>query len=477
YRPSTTRSVLRVFKVFFDGILINCVIMASVTLAMTKIIKAILHLSESPVITIPVVGDITSTGILLLILGGSAVLYSCLSGLYGVVYTDLFQFVLAMIGCIGLSILVYVDASRSEGGMVALLSSSPGFTDSSIKFFPDFTSMDILSFTFVVYIFVGITGDQGSGYFVQRLLATRSEKDSFLAFLWYNICHYVLRPWPWILVGLLSLHYLPDLKDSESAFPLMMDKFLPVGLKGIMVASLLAAFMSTIDTMLNCGSSYLVNDLYRPFIKPGKTQRHYVFVSRISMIVLTIIALIVTTKLTGILNAYKYLSVILGGTGTVLIARWYWWRVNAITEVVAIVASFIVGNAVEILLPSTEGADLFAIRVLITTLSVTVLWVVVALFTSKQPNDKTIEFYSKLKVPGIGWKRVRDITNINSTDGKFRYNFLGWISCVFFLYSLMLGIGKCLFHQWHWAGVYLVTAMISGYLLKYSISKISFMSK
>ncbi len=475
YEASTARSFLRVFKVFFDGILVNCTIVASVTLAMAKILKAMLHLSETPIVDIPLFGPLTPTGLLLIVLGGSAVLYSCMSGLYGVVYTDLLQFALAMIGCIGLSVLVYVDADKG-GGILEKLSSSPGFNDTTLNFFPDLSSMDMFSFAFVVYIFVGITGAQGNGYFVQRLLATRSEKDSFLAFLWYNICHYVFRPWPWIIVGLLSLHYLPDLQDSESAFPLMMDRFLPVGLKGVMVASLLAAFMSTIDTMLNCGSSYIINDLYRPFLNKGKDAKHYVFASRISMILLTVIAMIITTKLTSILDAYKYLSVILGGTGTVMIARWYWWRVNAVSEISAIVGSFVVGNMMEVFLPSTETTDYYAVRVLVSTVGVTAVWVIVALLTSKKPDAQAIEFCRQVKVPGPGWQKVRVMERMKTPESSLKQSLLGWGLCVIFVYSLMLGIGKCIFQQWHWAGFYAAATILTGIGLKRSIAKMGFIS-
>lgn len=251
YEPSTVRSALRIFKVVFDGILVNCIIMASVTFAMAKVIQVLLDLSPTPLFSFPLVGGVTSTALVLFLLAGTAVLYASLSGLYGVVYTDLIQFGLAMIGSIGLAAMTYIDAA-GDAGIVAKLAAVPDFNADFLRFFPDITSFDLLTMTFMVYIFV--TWWQyapGNGYFVQRLLATRSENDAFLAFLWYNLCHYVVCSWPWIFVGLLSLHYLPQLDHPESAFPEMIDLFLPVGLKGIMVASLLAAFMSTLDTHLN----------------------------------------------------------------------------------------------------------------------------------------------------------------------------------------------------------------------------------
>lgn len=474
YEPSRATSLLRVFKVFFHGVLINCIVMASVTLAMVKIIKVLLNFSDTAVCNLPLFGNVTPTVVLLFVLGGSAVLYSTLSGLYGVVYTDLIQFALAMIGSITLVVIVYVDALRGSS-LMAKLSTSPDFKPIMLNFFPDLSSFNLLTFTFFVYVFVAWWAHaSGSGYFVQRLLATRSEKDSFLSLVWFNISNYVLRPWPWIVVGLLSLHYLPHLEDPESAFPHMINLFMPVGLKGIMIASLLAAFMSTLDTLLNMGTSYLINDFYQPFINKHKTSKHYVRVSRICMILLTITGLIVTSKLTSILGTYKYLGVIWSGVGTLLIARWYWWRVNAYSEITAIVASFIVANYLQIKLPSTEGTDLFAVRVVISITVVTIAWVAVTLLTSKKPTKQTLAFYSQVKVGGPGWKKVRQLTGIQPITAQFKENFIAWLSCNFFLFSLLLGIGKFIFHDWVSGLIYMGIMMVSGYILKKYMGKMRF---
>jgi len=248
YEPTPENHLLRIFKVFFDGVYINCVIMASVTLAMAKVFKVVLGLSDQALYHLPLIGDVTPTGLLLCVLGSTAVLYSALSGLYGVVYTDLIQFALAMTGSILLAIIVYVNISTGDG-LHANLESAPGFDRAVLNFLPDLSHWDTAVFTFLVFIGVSWwSAAPGNGYTVQRMLSTRSERDSFLAFLWYNICHYLLRPWPWIIVGVCSLYYFPELADPEASFPSMIAKFMPVGLKGVMVASLLAAFMSTLDT-------------------------------------------------------------------------------------------------------------------------------------------------------------------------------------------------------------------------------------
>ncbi len=475
YKPSKVTSALRMFKVLFDGILINCTVMASVTLAMAKILKVLLELPETPLFSVPPFGQVTWTAVLLLLLAAVAVLYSALSGLYGVVYTDLIQFGLAMIGSIGLAVIVYIDASKGEG-MLEKLSAAPGFKGNFLNFFPDLSFSSLMTFTFFVYVFVTWWyRAPGNGYYVQRLLATRSEKDSFLAFLWFNVCQYIIRPWPWILVGLLSLSYLPDLGDPEHSFPAMINRFLPTGLKGIMVASLLAAFMSTIDTHLNWGTSYLVNDLYQPFIRPGKSPRHYVVVSRIGMLVFTAAALIVTTKLTSVLGAYKYIGVMYGGVGTVMIARWYWWRVNAYSEIAAIVASLLVGNLAQVLLASTPGRDLYAVRVVVTISIVTPVWVLVTLLTTrKRPDGHTISFYSKMKIPGAGWRKVRDFAGIQARPGEFTENLVAWLTSLVFLYSLTLGIGKLLFHEWTAGAACVCLAIVSGRVLSKLMGKMRF---
>jgi SSS family solute:Na+ symporter len=476
YPPTKAVSVLRIFKVFFDGVLVNCIVMASVTLAMAKIIKALLHLPDVALFHVPFLGKVDAAGVVLLVLGATALIYSALSGLYGVVYTDLLQFVLAMAGSIGLPVYVYVDGSAGTGWMEKL-AAAPEFKQDFLNILPDLASFDLVTFTFLVYVFVTWWARApGNGYYVQRLLATRSEKDSALAFLWFNICQYVIRPWPWIIVGLLSLHYLPHLEDPESSFPMMIDLFLPAGLKGIMVASLLAAFMSTIDTHLNWGTSYLINDLYKPFVNPHQTAKHYVLISRIGMVLLMAAALLVTTLLTSVLGAYKYLGVMFGGIGTVMIARWYWWRVNAYSEIAAIATSLLAANSVQIALPSTPATDWFAVRVVVTIGSVTLVWVIVTLLTSsKTPDQHTAAFYAKMRIPGPGWKKVAQAAGVEPIAGEFVRNLIAWLLCVAFIFSATLGLGKFVLLQWKWGLVFVAAAIVAGCGLRRTMRGMKFM--
>jgi SSS family solute:Na+ symporter len=254
----------------------------------------------------------------------------------------------------------------------------------------------------------------------------------------------------------------------------MIARFMPIGLKGLVVTSLFAAFMSSIDTQLNLGTSYLINDFYRPYVSKNKSPRHYVLASRIVMILMTLAAILVATKLKSVFTAWKYIVVIVGGLGTVMIARWYWWRVNAYSEISAMVTCFFVANGAAILLPSTENADFFAVRLVITVTAVAAVWVLVTFLTSKQPDKTTIEFYTKMKIGGPGWKKVRQLTGIEPIAGEFKQSCVGWLSCTVFILGLMLSIGRFLFHQWLLGVVYLLISLIAGFVLKRVLSRIKF---
>ncbi|MAI66741.1 MAG: hypothetical protein CMJ26_02550 [Phycisphaerae bacterium] len=434
YGPGPITKLLRVFKSFFQGVFVNCVVMAAVTLAMVKITTVLLGIQPE------------HTWIVLLVLGLVGLLYSAMSGLYGVVYTDMVQFSLAMIGSIGLAVLAYIDASSGEG-MMAKLAASSDFKPELLEFFPRYDEISWPLFTFIVYIMVlWWASAPGKGYSVQRLLATKSERDAKLAFLWYAFLHYVMRPWPWIVVGILSLIYFPQVEDSEHVFPLMIDHFLPTGLKGIMVAAMLAAFMSTIDTHLNWGASYLVNDVYEPYIKPNATPRHYVWIARFTMVFIMAAAIVATTLIPDILSAFKFIAVFFAGIGTVMIARWFWWRVNARTELASLIATVLLGSIVLVFLQDTEK-DLFGLRVLVMAFGVSAIWIPVAFLTSKQPSKAAIAFHNKMQIGGTGWNAISTVP-AELTAGIYE-----WIIVMALLLCILLGTGKLLFHEWLVGGI------------------------
>ncbi len=446
YGPGPITKILRIFKSFFQGIFVNCVVMAAVTLAMVKITTVLLGIDPS------------QTWIVLLVLGFVGLLYSAMSGLYGVVYTDIVQFSLAMIGSIGLAVIAYIDASSGEG-MMAKLAASSDFKPELLQFFPRYDEMSWPLFTFVVYVMVlWWASAPGKGYSVQRLLATKSERDAKLAFLWYAFLHYVMRPWPWIVVGILSLIYFPEVEDTEHVFPLMIDHFLPTGLKGIMVAAMLAAFMSTIDTHLNWGASYIVNDVYEPYIKPHASQRHYVWVARFTMIFIMAAAIVATTLIPDILSAFKFIGVFFAGIGTVMIARWFWWRVNATTELTSLVATVVLGTFVLIFLPNYEvdgeTVDLFGLRVLIMTFGVAAVWIPIAMTSSTVPSEAAVAFHKKMQIGGAGWNAITKV------PAELKTGLFEWVVVMALLLCILLGTGKLLFHEWLVGGILIGFAAI-----------------
>jgi len=442
--PITT--VLRIFKSFFQGVGINCVIMAAVTLAMVKITTVLLGI------------DPQHTWIVLLVLGLVGLLYSAMSGLYGVVYTDIVQFSLAMVGSIGLAIIAYIDASSGDG-LMSKLTTATEFKPELLQFFPRYDEISWPLFTFIVYIMVlWWASAPGKGYSVQRLLATKSERDAKLAFLWYAFLHYVMRPWPWIVVGILSLIYFPTVDDPENVFPLMIDHFLPTGLKGIMVAAMLAAFMSTIDTHLNWGASYLVNDVYQPYMVKNATQNHYVWIARFVMVFIMAGAIIATTLIPDILSAFKFIGVFFAGIGTVMIARWFWWRVNAQTELASLIATVLVGTLVLVFVPNLEidgeAVDRFGLRILITTFGVAAIWIPVALLSSTEPSSAAIAFHNKMQIGGIGWNKISPV------HSELKVGLYEWVLVMSLLLCILLGTGKLLFHEWLVGGILMSVAAL-----------------
>jgi SSS family solute:Na+ symporter len=487
YEPSVATNLLRIGRGAFDGVFVNCVIAGSVTLGMLKVLTTVLNLSDQPLFELPLIGGVTAQLLLLLVLASFTLLYTLLAGLYGVVYTDVFQFLLAMLGSVALAVICYVDASKGPG-LLANLAAAPHFKESLLGFFPRFAQFDLTTFAFFVYVGMMWWFSAPSGsFYVQRMLSTKNEGEAAKAFLWYNVCQYVLRPWPWIIVGLVSLIYFPDLKgpDAENAYPAMVSKFLPLGLKGIMVASLMAAYMSTVSSHLHLGVSYLVNDIYQPYLVQGRSQRHYVIASQIGMLALSVVAVFITTQLKGITEVYKFLAVYWCGMGTVLIARWYWWRVNAWTEVTALATSIgcifalhteAAGGALirlceglGLLAPGAENPDLMTVRVALTTVVVTTAWIAAALWTgSKEPPAKTLEFYRKLRVPGPGWARVARLVGIEPVRGELGRGTAAWLVSIVWLYSSLLGIGALLFHQWLGGALLLTLALGTGWwVLRY----------
>ncbi len=431
---------LRGFRALYLGLLINCIILGWVNLAMAKILQLVFTISKGEALWI-VVGLIVLT---------SAI--STLSGLWGVLVTDLFQFVIKM----GMVIVLAVVAVNAVGGIEAmkakLVAAGRG---SALGFVPEIGSVWMPMLTFFVYIAVNwwatwYPGAEpgGGGYVAQRMLSAKDERHSLLATLWFNIAHYAVRPWPWILVALASLILFPGLKDPETGYIRVMIDYLPSSLRGLMVAAFAAAFMSTIATQLNWGASYLVNDFYRRFVRRDAGEPHYVLASRLATALLTVISAAVAFRIESIGGAWKLLIITGAGTGAVLLLRWYWWRINAWSEVSAMITAFVVS----VLLQTVGGLDSdlpldFARIVLVTVAVTTVVWLVVTFATPPETDATLVAFYRRTRPSRLGWgpvaARAPDVRP--SADGLA--NLLDWVAGCVLVYGALFGVGKLLLHD------------------------------
>jgi solute:Na+ symporter, SSS family len=382
---------------------------------------------------------------------------STLSGLWGVLVTDVFQFVIKM----GMVIVLAVYAVRAVGGIDAMktklvvLDAARAGNGSVLSFVPDLNSAWMPMITFFVFISLNwwstwYPGAEpgGGGYIAQRMFCARDEKNSLLATLWFNVAHYAVRPWPWILVALASLILFPGLKDPETGYVRVLIAYLPPSLRGLMVAAFAAAYMSTIATQLNWGASYLVNDFYRRFWKPAESPRHYVAASQIATVILTIVSAVVTLYLDSIAGAWKMLLVTGAGTGGVLLLRWYWWRINAWSEVSAMIAAFVVSLTLQggFHMDSDDPRS-FAWIMIITVSITTAVWLTVTLLTPPEPREVLLAFYRKTRPSAGGWKPIAKLApEIKPVRDGFA-NLLDWIAGCVLIYGVLFGTGKLLLHE------------------------------
>lgn len=288
---------------------------------------------------------------------------------------------------------------------------------------------------------------------VQRMLATKNEHHSFLAVLWFCFLHYVLRPWPWILVGLVSLVVFPDLADKELGYPMMIVEYLPAGLLGLMVASMLAAFMSTIDTLLNWGVSLLVNDCYKPFLNRDADNRHYVRVSRLLVVVMMIAGGATAYAMQTIRGAWELFFGMTVGIGGVFIMRWWWWRVNAWSEIAAWLATAVVYVGLHFLIPGIP----FGLHLTVTALASTAGWILVALLTPPTNEATLLAFYEKVRPAAPGWGPIARRSSARWREEAWR-DVVGWCAGLVAIYGGLFGVGKLVLGDWGSGTVYLVLA-------------------
>jgi len=456
---------LRGFRALYLGVPINCIILGWVNLAMVKILTLTLGVTKAQALWI-VLGIIALTSFI-----------SALAGLWGVLVTDLFQFVLKMT----MIIILAIAAVRAVGGidLMKLKLSQIHRAGSALSFVPDLNSAWMPMITFLVYISVNwwavwYPGAEpgGGGFVAQRMFCAKDEKNSLLATLWFNIAHYGLRPWPWILVGLASILLYPDLKDKESGYVLVMVNYLPAALRGLMLAGFAAAFMSTIGTNLNWGASYLVNDFYRRFVRKDATEGHYVAMSQVATVFLTIISAVVTYYMDTIAGAWKLLIVTGAGTGTVLILRWYWWRINAWSEVSAMAAAFAASLTLQLAFGlSSDDPIGFAYIMLYTVGFTTVVWLVVTFMTAPEPTDKLLSFYRKVHPWTLGWAPVAKLAPEIPRTRDFAYNLMDWLCGCVMIYGLLFGIGKIVLADFGSGLMFLVAGLAAGAVIYWDLSR------
>jgi Na+/proline symporter len=440
---------LRGFRSLYLGVFFNVMIMATVTLAAIKIGGVLLGVDKYEVV---------------LLAGTVTVLYSATSGLWGVVVTDLMLFVVAMVGSVAAA--YYAVIQPEVGGLTGLFT-SPALQD-KLSFLPDFSDWRTAVGVFIIPVAVQwwstwYPGAEpgGGGYVAQRMLAARNEREAMGATLWFNVAHYALRPWPWVLVALASLLVYPTLESIQVAFPNVdpsiirhdlaypaMLVFLPSGLLGLVVASLAAAYMSTISTHLNWGASYVVDDFYRRFINDHEEDRHYVMVGRITTVGLIILAGIVSLWLNNALQAFQILLQIGAGTGLVFLLRWFWWRVNAWSEVAAMLVSFTVAIYFELIhvhlgFPALDPYLKLIIGVAITTVG----WVTVTFLTQPAPEETLRNYYRKIRPFGKGWREILslDPEEPGPDQGTLAAGFLGWFLGLVSVYGALFGTGYLLY--------------------------------
>jgi len=381
---------------------------------------------------------------------------STLSGLWGVLVTDLFQFFLKMT----MVILLAFYAVRAVGGMDALtaklaaLSAAKG-GGSILAFTPEIGSAWMPMIAFFVYIAVNwwatwYPGAEpgGGGYIAQRIFCAKDEKNSLLATLWFSIAHYAIRPWPWILTALASLVLYPTLVDKESGFikTIVDPAVFPPCLRGVMIAAFAAAYMSTIATQLNWGASYLVNDFYRRFLVRGGAERHYVRVSQAATLLLMVASCVVTYYQTSISGAWKLLMAVGAGTGSVFIMRWFWWRINAWSEVSAMAASFVVSLTLMYGWHfNTDDPRQFAISLLITVAAATAAWLTTTFLTAPEAEAKLLAFYRKVRPSPTLWGPIARLApEIRPPQDILRNLGDAAAGCVM-IYMTLFGVGKIIF--------------------------------
>jgi solute:Na+ symporter, SSS family len=452
-------AVLRGFRALYLAIPINLIILGWVTRAMIKILTISLGLHDVRVLGFTVSGEVLAVGICFII----TVAYSAGAGMWAVLWTDLIQFVIKMSAVIILA----VYAVRAVGGMAALkagLSTHFGSADAALSVLPlKVTTSGIEAYAWMpllaLFVFLSVqwwaawypgAEPGGGGYIAQRIFSAKTERDGVLATLFFNVAHYAIRPWPWIITGLCAVILYPAgigvTHDHEAAYVQAFVDLLPTPWRGFMMAGFAAAYMSTVGTQLNWGASYLVNDFYKRFLNRTASEKHYVSMSRLATVLLFLASAVVTMHLQTIEGAWKFLLALGSGTGLVLILRWYWWRINAWSEISAMIASFAVSlAAISFIKPHFADTDFRgdAWVMIVTVVVSTIVWIVVTFATKPEPEATLESFYRRVRPGGPGWATVSTRAGFGRESipgGALAWT--NWIAGIVAVYATLFGIGK-----------------------------------
>ncbi len=458
----TPAAALRIFRALYLAIPINLIILGWVTRAMIKILTISLGLHDVTLLGLTVSGQVVAVGICFLI----TVAYSVAAGMWAVLWTDLVQFVIKMTAVVILAIFTV----RAVGGMGALkagVAAHFGSEKAALSVLPiSVTSHGIVAYAWMplltLFVFLAVqwwaawypgAEPGGGGYVAQRIFSSRTERDGVLATLSFQVAHYALRPWPWILTALATVILYPNgigpTHDHEAAYVQAYVDFLPTPWRGVMMAGFAAAYMSTIATQLNWGASYLVNDFYRRFVNKTAAEKHYVAVSRWATILLFLGSTLVTWQLSSVEKAWTLLLALGAGTGLVLILRWYWWRINAWSEISAMVASFVVSSIALYAVPHYFAAGdprVDSVAMLITVAVSTIVWLTVTFATQPEPPAVLEAFYRRVRPGGPGWARVSEASGFGRESipgGALAWT--NWIAGIVAVYSSLFGLGKIIF--------------------------------
>lgn len=486
-------SFLRGFKAIYFGIFMNCVVMGWVNLAMLKIMTVIFPEVAHP--------ELLVVAVALLTLG-----YVTVSGLWGVMVADAFQFTVALGGCVVLAVFaVQHPAITSAGGLEAALPAG------MLDFFPDFSGFAatdegllsgsqspatgegdasvglarIAQTAFFAYLLVQwwaswYPGQEpgGGGYIAQRIMSAKDERNSVLATLWFVVAHYCIRSWPWVIAGLAAVAIYPNIaaEEREASFVYLIRDVLPSPIRGLLIAAFLGAYMSTLSTHLNWGSSYVVNDFYRRFLRAERSDhsqeendRHYISISRLTTVVLAVISLVVSfTVMDSIQGAWNFLLSITGGMGFILILRWYWWRINAAAEITSMVAPLaaIGGFAlIQQLWPAIHIPGAPENLYVIVPLSIFITLCVMFL-TKPESQDRLQSFYKRVRPSGPGWRAIT-----GESTGSLSWLFAGWIAATVLVYSVLFAVGSLIFARYTQAACLIVAALVSVLIVRLALKR------